>query len=160
MKKPAKERRVSYALAVGILLFTVAMLLWGYHETTFALWGHEFSLPWLITLYKVAVEVLLVISVVPIIALFSESVEKWLEKFLESRPKSPFQAVSQFILWLFTAGIFILEWTKGLAAVSGNNFFSSVILLFGILWAYVLVWVFLKPAFQRMMQELRSPSRL
>jgi hypothetical protein len=160
MTKQPRERRMAYALAVGVLLFSVAMLLWGYHETTFAIWGHELSLPWLIPVYKVSGEILLVISIVPIAALFSESVEKWLEKFLEARPTSLFQAICQLVLWLGTAWILVLEWTKGLAAVSGNELYSYVVLCLGILWLIVLIWVFLKPAFQCVRRELRSHSHV
>lgn len=159
MTKRERERR-TYALALGILLFSVAILLWGYHETTFAIWGRELSLPWLISVYEVSGAILLVVSIVPIAALFSESVEKWLEKFLEGRPTSRFQAVCQFILWVCTAWVFILEWTKGLAAVSGNEHYSSIVLCLGLVWLSVLVWIFLRPAFQRMRHELRSHSHI
>ena len=158
MANNATERRMAYALAVGVLLFSVAMLLWGYHESTFAIWGHEVSLPWLVSVYKVSGEVLLVLSVVPVLALFSGRVERQLEKFLEARPTSSFQAICQFILWLFTSWIYVLEWTKGLAAVSGNELFSYIVLCFGLVWLGVLILVFLKPSFQRMMQQLRSRS--
>ena len=153
-----KERRISYALALGLLMFSIAMLMWGYHETTFAIWEHEISLPWLISVYEVSGEVLLVLSIVPIIGLFSMRVERWLERLLESRPTSLFQAMCQFILWILTTWIYILEWTKGLAAVSGNELFSYVVLGFGFIWFYVLVWIFVKPAFQRMVHQLQSRS--
>ena len=158
MTKPSSERRVAYALAVGLLLFSVAMLLWGYEESTFALWGHEISMPWLVSVYKFCAEVLLVISVVPIVALFSERVQRWMERFVEARPTAPFQAVSQFLLWVFTTWIFVLEWTKGLTAVSGNDFYSSTIFCLGILWLVVLILVFLRPSFQRMREQFRARS--
>src|SRR4030042_743768 len=112
MSSVSTERRIAYALAVGILLFTVAMLLWGYHETTFAIWGHEFELPWLVSVYRVSGQILLILSIIPVLALVSNSVEDWLEQLLERRPTTPFHAVCQFIIWLFTHWVFALGWAK------------------------------------------------
>lgn len=157
MIKQATERRMAYALAVGILLFSVAMLLWGYHETTFVLWGYEVSLPWLASVYKVSGEILLAVSIVPVAALFSERVERWLERCLEARPTSTFQAVCQFVFWLCTSWVYVLEWTKGLAAVSGKEPYSYIVLFIGLVWLVVLVGVFLRPAFHRMMRNNLYP---
>ena len=158
MTKRATERRLAYALALGILLFSVAMLQWGHHEATFAFWEHEFCLPWLYSVYGATGDILLALSVVPMMALFSERVERWLERFLENRPTSPPQAVAQFALWLCTSWVFLLEWTKGLSAVSGNERYSYVVLIVGLVWLCVLLGMFVRPSFQRMMQQFRSSS--
>jgi hypothetical protein len=135
--KQLREQRSEYALAVGVLLFSVSLLLLRHDDHEIIIRGQEVSVSWLGSFYAVFGWLSLAGSVLAIAAVFFQRIEVELKSFFTGHPKSRLQAACQVALPLFTLWMYMLTWTDGLRALADHELASEVVLWVGLCWLVI-----------------------